>query len=366
MGIKKEALNKKSKKIKAANDFYIKIICILLIVALLCGFIYTIIMSFSITNKDVINYKETGNVDYKIYLKDNSFYDAPYLEQGMAYIASLIDNININYTYKIDVDRESNLDIKYKLIAKLIIASQTNSKVFLEKEYDLAKEVIDEMVDKKQYFINKNVEIDYAYYNNLANSFKSNYAVNTNSYLEVYLDISEVNKENNSYEINSGNKLVLTIPLSQQEVNIKLDNSNINSLKQITNESKIVIKSEKHFVLGLILLLSIFAVIAFFMSKFSIKNKISRYDKYVNRLLRGYDRIIVNITTLPNLDDYNVINVQNFQELIDVRDNTKEPINYYVVTEHSKCVFFVLNQSNLYLYAINEKDLDGEVGNEKK
>ena len=71
----------------------------------------------------------------------------------MAYVASLIDKIKIKYNYNFVATENSNLDINYKVIAKLVIASQNNSKIFFEKEYDLSKEIIDEMVNKKESII---------------------------------------------------------------------------------------------------------------------------------------------------------------------------------------------------------------------
>ena len=40
-----------------------------------------------------------------------------------------------------------------------------------------------------------------------------------------------------------------------------------------------------------------------------IKNgkKLSKYDKYINKLLREYDRLIVDTSTKPNVNDYNVL-----------------------------------------------------------
>ena len=161
------------------------------LVLLICGLFYTFNRSFSITKSKVITYKEVSNVDYKVYLKDNNFYESSYLDKDMAYVASLIDKIKIKYNYNFVATENSNLDINYKVIAKLVIASQNNSKIFFEKEYDLSKEIIDEMVNKKEYIIDRDVIIDYDYYNNLANEFKSNYAVNANKmlfYLFLFLN----------------------------------------------------------------------------------------------------------------------------------------------------------------------------------
>ena len=331
------------------------------LIALLIGTILLITMSFKITKKEYINYREKSNIDYRVYLKDNNFYDYEYLEKNMAYVASLIDDIKINYNYIFEADKKSNLDIDYKIIAKLVIASQNNSNIFYEKEFEQVPEKKDELINKNQYIINEEVIIDYDYYNDLANQFKSNYAVNTNSYLEVTLYVNENNKKDNLYELSNNNKASLTIPLSQQEISINLDNKEINNNKEILNTAKLIVKNKKYATISIILLLLTILHIIHIINEyfFKINTKQSKYDRYVNRLLRGYDRIIVNTKTPPKLDNYNVIKVESFKELVDVRDNTNEPIHYFVVTKHQKCEFFLINNENLYLYTIKEIDLNG-------
>ena len=342
-------------------------VVLLLVLSILLAF--SCIKSFAITKKEFINYREKSNIDYRVYLKDNSFYDEEYLGKNMAYVASLIDKISIDYNYYFDVDKLSNLDIKYKIKAKLIIASQQNSNVFFVKEYDLSKQVMDEMINDNKYsIVKRDVVIDYGYYNDLANDFKSRYAINTDSKLEVSLEIVENNREDNSYDFSNNSRVSLIIPLSQQEVNISLDDKEINSEKQIINNPRFVVKNIEFSIISVILLIfTIIALVSLIKKILLISgNKSNKYDRYVNRLLRGYDRIIINLKTIPDLDEYKIIKVESFQELIDIRDNVSEPINYYVITPHQKCEFFVINKNNIYLYTVKNADLDGENGKEGK
>ena len=366
--IKNDVFNEPTKK-KFYYSFSMRVVLnILLVLVLVYALVYFSIMSFSITKKQFINYKENSDIDYKIYLKDNKFYEKNYLEKGMVYVASLIDKIHVNYRYNFLADKKSDIDIKYKVVAKLIIASQNNSNVFFTKEYELLKEVDDEIVGKNGYSIDsKDIVIDYQLYNDLANDFKSNYAVNTDSRLEVSLFVTEVSKESNLYDLSSANKATLIIPLSQQEVNISFDNKNVNVEKQLMSNARIILKDKNDALIciGLFILLVIFTIRL--IKKLSLmSNDKSKYDKYVDRLLRGYDRLIINIKSTPNFDEYNVIKVEQFEELVDARDNTNQPINYYIVTPHQKCEFFVINKNNLYLYVVKAIDFDGENINGKE
>ena len=346
----------KKKLCPKCNPILIDIVCTIF---LLLGLIICIINAFEYTKKEEIIYKETSKVNYKVYLKDNNFYETPYLEDGMAYVATLIDKIHINYDYLLTSSTNTNLDIDYKIIAKLIIGSQNNSKVFFEKEYDLTESIKDKMNDTNTYHINREAIIDYNYYNDLANKFRASYAVNTISNLEVQLIVEEKNSENNNHKMNNHSVTSLTIPLSEQEINISMQEKQINDVKTLLKEEKYHIKSKEFYTMSIIILVLILTHISFITRYFIRKHrKLTKYDKYINRLLNGYDRIIVNVQTPHNKNKYEIIRVNNFQELIDVRDNTKEHINYHIIEEHKKCEFYVTNDKDLYLYEVNDTDFD--------
>lgn len=352
----------KSGKLKNRLYFSFKtrfLVNLFLVILLLGCLIVSIFMSFSITKAEKINYSNESSIDYKVYLNDNDFYDEKYLNKGMAYVASLIDKININYNFLFKTNKNINIDISYKVMAKLVIESQNNSKIFFENEYEISKEEVRLLENEKEYIIDKDIVIDYDYYNDLANKFKSQYAVNTTSYLDVYLQVTEKNREDNSYKIDTESTTTLTIPLSEQEINIGLNEKTVNEKKQIISESKFVLNDVRFIVFDVILFLFSVIGLTLLLKKITILvNKKSKYDRYVNKLLRGYDRLIVNVKTAPNFEDYNVIKVESFEELLDVRDNIKEPIKYFVVIEHQKCEFFITNQNDLYLYVVKSVDLE--------
>ena len=339
---------------------------LLLIIAIVI-FSYSLLMSIGLTREEVIDYKVSSNIDYKVYLKPNDFYDTPYLGKGMAYVSSLIDKINVNYNYRFNVSRKSNIDFDYKVIARLVIANKSNSNIFFDKEYKLADLKTEKMENGTIHLIDKETSVNYSYYNNLANKFRSKYAVDTNSYLEVYLLVNEKNSENNDYKLNNNSKAILTIPLSMQEINISLNEADINENNHVLANSKLVVKDTRNVIISAILLVIVFVLIIRFIKKILLlTSRRSIYDVYVNKILRGYDRIIVNIKSVPNFKKYNVIKVESFQELVDVRDNFKSPINYYVVSDHQKSEFFVVNNNDVYKYVVKAVDLEKGKTNEKK
>ena len=350
-----------SKKLKKrlcsnCNPLVIDIACTILLIS---GLAVCLVNAFDYTKKEEIVYNETSTVNYKVYLKDNNFYETQYLEDGMAYVASLIDKIHIDYDYTLTSSIKSNIDVNYKIVAKLTIGSQNNSKIFFEKEYDLTELVKDKMEDTGIYHINREAIIDYNYYNDLANEFRASYAVNTISNLEVQFIVEEKNSENNNHKMNNHSITSLTIPLSEQEISIAMKEKQVNNVKTLVEEAKHYIKSKEFYTISIVLFALLLTQITFIIRHFIKKyHRLSKYDKYIKRLLTGYDRIIVEVKTPHNKDKYEIIHVNDFQELIDVRDNTKEHINYYIVEEHKKCEFYVTNDKDLYLYEVNAIDFD--------
>ena len=84
----------------------------------------------------------------------------------------------------------------------------------------------------------------------------------------------------------------------------------------------------------------------------------SIYDQYVNRLLKEYDRLIVVTKTLIDFRKYNIIKVPEFEELLDVRDNLKVPINYYCYVKHYKGILYIKNEDDIYALFLSSEMLE--------
>jgi len=81
------------------------------------------------------------------------------------------------------------------------------------------------------------------------------------------------------------------------------------------------------------------------------------------KLLNEYDRLIVETITPPNLNKKNIIKINKFEELLDVRDNLKRPIIYHNLVKHHKAYFYVDSHPDFYLFVLKANDV--EANNEK-
>ena len=75
-------------------------------------------------------------------------------------------------------------------------------------------------------------------------------------------------------------------------------------------------------------------------------------------MLREYDRLIVETETKPSMEGKNIVKILKFQELLDVHDNLKLPIKYYVINEHKECYFYINHNEEIYLLTIKAIDLE--------
>ena len=94
---------------------------------LLITFLFLLTSLFLLTRKNSsyeqinINYEEASNpIDYKVYLKDNNFFESKYLGKGATYISSLIDYVAVDYNYKISFNELLTGNYKYKIKATLL------------------------------------------------------------------------------------------------------------------------------------------------------------------------------------------------------------------------------------------------------
>ena len=321
-----------------------------------------IINSLSINSDEKLHFQEKGNVKYSVCLKDNDFFEDECLDSNMSYVASLIKNISFDFNYQFNGNFDNLVSsVDYEVVAKLIIENNDTKAKYYEKEYVLTPKTSDSIKNNGTlYNLDKKINIDYEYYNNIATNFKSQYGVDSQSYLEVYLNT--YNNVNSKYkDIPTSAQISVRIPLSQKAIEIKFNTQEVNkSIDKYITSKNIVINGYLIFIVGITFLFTslIFLFFIFMIIKKYAKT-ISKYDKFINKILKEYDRLIVETATFPDEKEYNVLIINSFNELVDVRDNLRSPIMFYNVKDHKMSKFYILNNNNLYLYIVNSNDING-------
>ena len=315
--------------------------------------------SLIIKNEEYINYTEKSNLDYRVFLKENDFYEDKFLNKDMLYVASLIDYIDIDYLYNFNISEKVDLDFNYNISAKLSIMDSEGKKIYLTKDYKLSEDKNFSLKGSQDHTIIEHISIDYDEYNKIANSFKSTYGLETTSKLSVYLNIDKKSNDDKIKELSPTNNMLIEIPLSEKSISIQMDYKDINNNSNIIKQKSISISNYiLAIVAGILLIISLYAVISLLRLIGLLSPKKSKYDKYISKIMRQYDRLIVNSYTCPNLRNYNVVKIKEFNELLDMRDNLKLPIMYYSIIENQKCYFYIVNNTDLYLFILKAVDFD--------
>lgn len=295
-------------------------------------------------NKAVLSYNEKGNIDYKVYLKENNYYEDKFLGKNMQYIASLINTINVDFKYEMHSTDNVNYNYKYKIVGTLKITDKTDDKKVLYSKDEVLLNETTKKVSDNNFIINEDIDIDYDKYNNYANSFRRDYGLTSNAYLELNMIISvDGDYDKTTEKIASNNNLKIRIPLSEQTVDIGMTASDINNSKALAYTEKIEIGNIILLISGTLLsilgLSGIIIAICVYLSRYSN----DPYENALYKILKNYDTYIVKAKS-DFRESENLIRVETFEELIDAQKIEQTPILFYEVEPGNKA-YFVLNGS---------------------
>ena len=312
--------------------------------------------------ESIIGYNEVGNIDYKVFLKENNYYKEQYLGKDMQYVASIIKNVVPTFTYEMHSEEKMEYTYNYKVSADLIISDPNDNNKVLYKRPSLLVKDTKEKVTGGSFRVDQEVSINYDEYNNYVNSFKKEYALSVNSKLVLTFNIDVTGKSPALKEdFKKSSKLVIAIPMSEQTINIGIDTSDINNSGTLERNYMSQIKKPVALVLGIIVgLLSLALLYIVIYNFLTNRSKTDVYKATIKSILREYDRAIVSSKTADTIDEskYNVIEVPRIEELLDAHDSTGKPILYNEDTENDISTFIIVSDEILYKYRVVQKELE--------
>ena len=317
----------------------------------------------------LVKYSENGKIDYKIYLKDNNYYNTSYLGKGMQYVASLIKTVNVRFDYQMHSDSKIDFNTNYKVVGEVQITEKDGpTKILYSKKEDLVSNKNITKVDNN-FVINEEIDIDYDKYNELVNSYKRDYGLIVSSNLILSLEVDtkgNVNDVENA--LNKNNKLQMSIPLSEQTVNIKMDADEIEDSGTLLNSNKLFTISN-YLMFIVFIILSVVTIASIVLDiYFYIKNfKKDKYKETVEKILRQYDRIIVNgKISIDESKFKNKIYPDTIEEMVDAAQTLEVPIYYYEAIPNEKSFFVIIKNNTLYKYRLTRAFLEKNPDNKKQ
>lgn len=334
-------------------------ICISLIV-LFIG-IVALIRSVNIqqeVQKTLYSYNINENAIYSVKYYENEFFESQTLEMNRTYISSLVENINMNYLYSFSGNKKSNIKYDYQIVAVSTIKYQSvefeEEPVLWSKQYVLVEPKEFE-VNQSNYSINENFVIDFATYNNEVNQFKKTLKLPIKADLEIKL---VVRTQSNVPEIEN---VVMENSIMSMKLNLNEDVFMVE--KQYNNADTKVIteKTEAKKEINKLLLISgvAFVAVAIMIILDSIRKSIkfthkTDYAIALNRILKNYGDIVAEIVSPIEIDNLNIIEVKNFDQLLDIEEEIRMPILFYETIPGEEGEFVIVCDNMAYRYVIGK------------
>ena len=320
------------------------------------------VLSVALNKTYYVNYEEKSKVEYGVTLKDNEFFEGDYLDEDYTYVATLIDEIHTDLKYQIVTDAAESVkfDYKYRVDAVIEIRDAKSGKVLFAPVYNVIEE---KSAAKSGTFLTvlEGVDIDYGYYNEIAERFIATYELEgAEAALVLKMPVTMTGESEmfadgkHSFAAEPS----LKIPLTKKTVEVEPIVTESEDAKQILSRS--TTKAAKVFMI----LAIVFAVIDLALVVLLIcfvqlsKNFDTTYEARLQRLLRNYKSFIQKINNAFDTEGYRVLYVDTFEEMLEIRDTINSPI-LMNENDDKTCTTFVIAEGQVaYVYELKVEDYD--------
>lgn len=352
-------MKKKIKKKKLVLKKWVRVSIIFILTFSILISIYLILSYFfpKLDKNPYYNYNIKRNINYKVYLKDNNFFEEEYQQEGKQYTSDLIDYIDIDLSYLFNGSSITNMNYNYDVTASIIgeyeNATSGESELWTKK-FTLLEKQNKELYDITDFDINQNLKINYDSYNKIVNDFKNQLNLAIDAYLNIKLSINyDGIIQSNKNKVKGKDKLEVIIPLAKTTTNIqtKYDKETTKSLTKTIDQSRNKVKLFS----GLSLLTISIILIIMVRDKIFISKK-TYYAKMKEKILKNYASIIVEVSNPVDLENLQIFDIKNFEDMIDVEEELKSPILLYEEQENVESHFIVVNDKYAYRFILNNND----------
>lgn len=312
-----------------------------------------------------VKYDETSNIDYKVLLKENNFFDNNYLTANKKYIASLIDYITADFNYKLSLE-EKDIEYKYSYrIESTIDVKEVDSDISLFNKVEKILDTQERQTTSKSMSINEHIDIDYNKYNDLIKDFIAVYdlddiesTLTINMYISVLGSCEDFEKNQMQESVIS-----LSIPLTTKTVAIDIGNDLINSENNVMQ-----CKSPNSSYFFLLSIGIVFAFIDLLLIIYTIRYEIKTrtaeniYEKELKKILNNYSSYIQTLDSEFDFSDYQLLKVNTFTDMLEIRDTIRQPILLKENKEKTGAYFVIpSNTKVLYVYRLKVSDIEKEI-----
>lgn len=331
----------------------------ILIVCLVLTFIVFKVAINSDKKIKSINYKVNSNVDYKVNLKDNKFFNEEDSKKNQKFVASLINNVDVNYDYELIVDNK-NYDYSYSYLIEMEVDVKEpgNDKTIYHKVEKLKDKEETKYNSGDNLKINEKINFDYNHYNDIIKEFVSTYGLtDIECTLEANMRILLKDEDEST-----PNETILTVslPLTTKTVDVNVK-SNVIEVSDNKFVMKVNSTKENIFIaIGCLLGIVDLALIAFLV-KYILDTRSTKafYESELNKILNNYDSYIQKVDSIDEKgsnEGINTIELESFTDMLEIRDNLNSPILMFQDPNNTFTQFKILDITNKVVYIFTLKN----------
>ncbi len=343
---------------------------VLMIFALIILFTSSIVglaMAIKYQKSYYIYYDEKSNLDYKVYLKKNDYF-GEYLEKDHQYIASLIDYIKTDFSYDLEVEENMNFKYYYYIQADVTVLDVNGKDLYSKTDMIVPKKHFNK-VEGNSFTINEDVILDYNHYNDIVNNFIKKYKLNyTTSKVELKMYVG-IEGECETFSTSLVNDAVISmgIPLTTHTVNIDMNyelSTGENKILECTNDTTL----GKRLLAFSIVIGSLAIVGLVFCIRYLVRTRDAKtmYNYKLRSIFKNYGRFITRVKGELNYKKFQIVPVEEFEDLFEVRNCSQSPILYTSDEKKLRSVFIVPTNTGLvYIYYLFAKKPKKETEDEE-
>lgn len=306
--------------------------------------------------QDIV-YTENSNLDYKVYLKENDFFEEKYLGKDNQYIASLIDYIEADFKYELEAS-EKNIDYKYtyKIVAEVNVGDEKNHNSLYKFNDELIEKKENEFNTNSKLKINEPVKIDYNKYNDIINRFVDIYDLdNSNATVTVNMYVNLIDEEVQSNAKNNTPAISLNIPLTTKTMAIDIESNSVN--ENNINVCKTIGQEKYAFLITVLFIVNIILIINLIIFIKDTKNQQAVYSMRLRKIMSNYGSYIQKLNNEFDFEGYQILEVKSIEDLLQVRDTINKPILMTEKLLAMETYFFIPSEKNVYVYELKAGNL---------
>lgn len=337
-------------------------------------FVLAAITSFAIYNKEnqdlYVRYKETSNIDYQVFIKENEFFGENYIDQNNQYIANLIDYIDANLKYQIELEEEK---IEYLYSYRIEANVDVKEKSTQNSLYNKTETILEEQEFKSnttKLVIDETVKVDYNKYNDLIKKFVTVYNLdNTESSLNINMYVSIIGSCDDIDNADRKEAVVsLNIPLTTNTIAIDKTNNLVNSNNDVLKCEPKTALLAVFSVIG-IASIATAVILLIIVIRYVIKTRTAEtiYEKELKKILNNYGTYIQMLGNDFYFKDYYMLKVDSFTDMLEIRDTIRQPILMRENNEKNGTYFIIPGDTKLlYIYRLKVSDIEKKITKKEK